>query len=258
MKFLCKLLPKDTTRRKKRLLCLLQTLVPVKTSGDKFVQRQNNAIAIAFNHPTLGEIFRLLIFVFQNYEGRKFLFPVNLPWYEAIAPVGETLKEMGIYITPIITPSTFLKMPKSSSLRGLQTKFVQSYMKQCIAFTGSGDVIIIAPSATRQPTIFSSSAEYEGLEPMHVHTMSFLGLSLYRKKLLDQVDFLPILVIPKGHTRGCNLFRNYEFYVCEYYRIVSKERKAETLKKCKKLDYDILSQIATMADVVGCKNIKYP
>ena len=69
-----------------------------------------NGLVIGFNHPSLGEIARILTMKIDIMGDKPMYFPVNLPWYEALAPNFDRIKRLGIIITPTITPSTWKKM----------------------------------------------------------------------------------------------------------------------------------------------------
>ena len=38
------------------------------------------SFVVGFNHPSLGEIFRLISLGFEAYPDKPFYFPINIPW----------------------------------------------------------------------------------------------------------------------------------------------------------------------------------
>ena len=89
--------------------------------------RNSGCVVIGFNHPSLGEIFRLLYRGLRAFPDREFLFPVNIPWYETITPAIPYLKKAGITVTPIITPKTESKLLKMFEGNEEKTRNVEHF-----------------------------------------------------------------------------------------------------------------------------------
>ena len=138
-------------------------------------------------------------------------------------PIADVLEACGIYITPIITPSTFKKMEKaldSESLKVVSTlsnTFHARYFDTCAEFVKDGHKIWLAPSATRQRTVFQSLACANAMQPIKPQTMSLMvSMVTHKVKNLERFDVLPVAVKPpKGFGRFLNLFRKYEFRIGE-------------------------------------------
>ena len=178
-------------------------------------QHSSGGVVIGFNHPSLGEILRLIDFVARYYPDKPYVFPVNLPWYEALCPIMGELNAAGIYLTPMITPSTSKKIQKTNpdvdmdAVKTLSSQFKSAYFELCKQNCDRA-VILVAPSATRQRTVFASKEAMLGEEKIEPPTMSMIAAMLGRTKASD-CDFIPISVKPpKNFKRGLNLFRRYE------------------------------------------------
>ncbi len=174
-----------------------------------------------FNHPTLGEIIRLVAVCVTQYPNKDYLFPVNIAWYEELAPLATRLEMFGVSITPIITPSSrerILKMTGGKHvnlLDKLTRDFNYEYLHLCADFAKGGGIILVAPSATRQATVFKSREQFQGSERIEPQTMTFLASSLKRAKVLDECFFTPIAIVPpENYKRGLNLFRTYKIVPC--------------------------------------------
>ena len=73
----------------------------------------------------------------------------------------------------------------------------------------NGGVIFVAPSATRQKTVFKSKEVYDKKEPI-IPTMSILALRLYQDPEM-KCDFLPMAVLPpNGYKKGLNIRKRYK------------------------------------------------
>ena len=73
----------------------------------------------------------------------------------------------------------------------------------------NGGVIFVAPSATRQATVFKNKDVYDGKEEV-IPTMSVLALRLYKDPEMN-CDFLPMAVLPpKNYKRGLNIRKKYK------------------------------------------------
>ena len=211
---------------RKRSSFIIRSAAPSVMEGD--LPESDNAIVVGFNHPSLGEVCRLLPIGFDRYPDREFLFPVNLPWYEAMVNVIPQLKRLGIRMTPMLTPATEEKLNRKfegdegrlADIQFLKMVFDRRYIK-----------VFIAPSATRQSEIIGD----------YVHpsmtVVAHIMLKGGRKAL-----FAPVAVIPpKNSDRELNLFRPYRFIPCESFS--SEEVASLTTGRDREFDFSFLKRI---------------
>ena len=131
---------KDDSKLRERACRIIKPLAPAKLMAD--FPACDDAIIIGFNHPSLGEIFRLLFLGFEAYPDREFLFPVNIPWYENMVRIIPQLRRMKINLIPMITPSTEAKLKKKfegneeklKDVQHLKTLFERRYMRAAKSF----------------------------------------------------------------------------------------------------------------------------
>ena len=217
---------------------LLDLIAPAKLLAD--FPKTNHGIIIGFNHPSLGEIFRLISLGFKYYTERRFLFPVNLPWFEELIPVEDKLHRLGIYIMPMITPSTEIKLKKLCEgdeerlikIQNTKVMYERQYMRTAKRFASEGTLIFVAPSATRQAEVISD----------HIHpTMTLLAHMVY-KGSEENAIFLPVTVLePKRNNRKLNLFKTYGIYPCEPFSASEVKELAE--KHSRDFDLAFLTRI---------------
>lgn len=229
---------KTRVKLRKRTRFHLKPLAPVIL--DKPLPPLEHSMVIGFNHPSLGEILRLIYVGFDAYPECDFLFPVNIPWYEALTPCIEKLNLLGVYITPMITPSTEAKLKKRfegdeqalTDLQHYKVIFERRYMRTASAMAAKGCAVFVAPSATRQATVFSD----------HIHpTMTLLARMVLRSPEA-KVSFLPITVVePKNNDRKINLFKKYVLVPCRPFD--SEEVRRLTEGKSRGFDIDFLARI---------------
>ncbi len=219
---------KHNQAARKKLVKILSKITP----GDyrSMPKDSENGLVIGFNHPSLGEIARILTMKIDIMGDKPMYFPVNLPWYEALAPNFDRIKRLGIIITPTITPSTWKKMNLKEGTKlheagsRLKHDFRNIYTDLSNMAMKNGGVIFVAPSATRQATVFKTEEVYRKEEPI-IPTMSMLALKLYSDPEIN-CDFLPMAVLPpKGYKRGLNFNKKYKLIPGE------KMTAAETRKK---------------------------
>ena len=217
----------------------------------------NASLVFGFNHPTLGEIIRLLAVLECEYPNKNFLFPVNIGWYEAVAPVANRMERLGLYITPTITPSTREKMSKilddehMKLVDKLTSEFNYDYLELCSKFVAEKNIIMIAPSATRQETVFRNRAQYYGLEKIEPPTMTLIALSLKRAKCRDYL-FVPIAVVPPKHrNRRLNLFKIYHISPCAWI----PSNTTEKLCKGRNFEHFFLARISDELFRMGAGNL---
>ena len=250
-----------------KLCKLLDKVTPAEINGNFPQVDHERALIFGFNHPSLGEIGRFVGVCMRDYGNRKHLFPVNLPWYEALMPIVGKLEELGIYITPIITPSTYEKMKAYASdewmaqLDAARTGFSNHYMKLCVEFAETGGVIWVAPSATRRRTVFNSADECSAKVACAPQTMSLLTTALVRAKVTD-CDFVPIgIQPPAGFKPGLNLFKTYRMSIG---KSIPMSEASDLLRerlpsgRGRRLDHEFLSRIAKQVTVLGSSDIIYP
>lgn len=173
-----------------------------------------NGLVIGYNHPSLGEIARILTMKIDIMGEKPMYFPVNLPWYEALAPNFDRIRRLGIIITPTITPSTWQKMKLNEGTKKyevanrLKREFRDIYTHLSQEAVRKGGVIFVAPSATRQATVFKSEGAYRGTEEI-IPTMALLAIKLLSDPEVN-CDFLPMAVLPpKDYKRGLNFYKKY-------------------------------------------------
>lgn len=200
-------LEKHSENARKKLIKTLSKILPGEYEG--FPKDRKEGLVVGFNHPSLGEIARILMMKMDVMGKNPMLFPVNLPWYEALAPDYDKIKMLGIIITPMITPSTWNKLNLKEgteiceAANRLKKEFRDMYTDLSHEAIKNGGVIFVAPSATRQATVFKNKATYDKEEEV-IPTMSVLALRLYRDPEMN-CDFLPMAVLPpKNYKKGLN------------------------------------------------------
>ena len=204
---------KHNQAARRKLVKMLSKITP--GSYDGMPKDSKNGMVIGFNHPSLGEIARILVMKIDIMGDKPMYFPVNLPWYEALAPNYDRIKRLGIVITPTITPSTWKKMELEEGTwqyeqgNRLKREFKDIYTKLSHDAVKEGGVIFIAPSATRQATVFKNKDVFDGKEDI-IPTMSMLAVRLYSDPKM-KCDFLPMVVVPpEGYSRGLNFWKKYQ------------------------------------------------
>lgn len=212
----------DEMDANKYTLCrIFRSGAPSVILGETDFPESKHGLVIGFNHPSLGEIIRLMYLCMAYYPDRTYLFPVNLIWYEALVPVIDELRQYGFELTPIITPSARRKLLKHAKtieararLNILTQAFAGAYVDRCAEFVENGQIVLVAPSATRKKYLFDSVEISDGKKPIEPATMTMLTLKL-RKAKIEEYGIVPVAIIPpKFSTKGLNLFRNYKFAIC--------------------------------------------
>ena len=245
---------KDTEKHnqaaRRKLVKVLSKITPGDYSG--MPKDQKNGLVVGFNHPSLGEIARILVMKIDIMGDKPMYFPVNLPWYEALAPNYDRIKRLGIIITPTITPSTWKKMnlEEGSELYEYGNKFKKDfrdiYTRLSHEAVKEGGVIFVAPSATRQATVFKSKDVYDKKEDI-IPTMSMLAIKLYSNKDVN-CDFLPMAILPpKDYKRGLNFGKKYKLIPGEIMTAADIRKKYFKKKGTKRLegfDWDFHKRLA--------------
>lgn len=246
---------------KKRLVKLLEWGAPYEFGLNNSRPMNTGGLVIGFNHPSLGEIIRLISFVSDEYPENKYLFPVSLIWYEALCPVIDKMEAAGFYLTPIVTPtvkqkiSKFAKKDELDLISVIGQSFNTVYMNLCREFVKNKDIIILAPSATRQKYIFKTDAMFAREEKVEPQTMSLLMTALRKDAKDSDLKLLPITIVPpKESDNGLNLFQVYRFGAGEMFSFskafeLSKAKYGEFLGR--ELDYEFLARISKIAFYMG-------
>ena len=241
---------KHNQAARKKLVRILSIITP--GSYKDMPKDSKNGLVIGFNHPSLGEIARILVMKIDIMGDKPMYFPVNLPWYEALMPNYEKIKRLGIILTPTITPSTWRKMGlKPGSWRyeqgkRLKQEFRDIYTNLSHEAVKNGGVIFVAPSATRQETVFESEKAFRGEEDI-MPTMSLLAVKLYADPKM-KCDFLPMAVLPPANFgRGLNFRKKYklipgEIMTADYIR--KKYFKKKDVKHLDGFDLEFHQRIA--------------
>ncbi len=221
--------------------------------GDELPEAKGGMI-IGFNHPSLGEILRLIEMLAKEYPEKNYLFPVTLPWYEAFCPIVDKLNSAGIVITPIVTPIVRQKVEnlagkeQADVLMKINRGFNSAYLHLCKEFLDHGDIIVVAPAATRQRMIFNSDEEIAKKKKIEPQTMSLLVSSLSRSEKNEDTIILPIAVKPgKDFKNGVNVNMDYCLGIAEPFTL--KEATLLTKQKYgdfngRAFDYEFLGRIS--------------
>ena len=235
---------------RRKVVKMLSQVTPGSYGG--MPKDQDNGLVVGFNHPSLGEIARILTMKIDVMGEKPMYFPVNLPWYEVLMPNYDRIKKLGIVLTPTITPSTWKRMnlKKGTILfeagNRLKREFRDRYTELSHNAVKNGGVIFVAPSATRQAKVFKSKAEFDNEENI-IPTMSLLAVKLYADPKM-KCDFLPMAVLPpKGYSRGLNFWKKYqlipgEIMSADYIR--KKYFKKKDVKKLDGFDHEFHQRIA--------------
>lgn len=232
---------------------LLKTFSKITPGSHKKLPPLNGTgVVIGFNHPSLGEIPRLIAMKVAAMEDSLICFPVNLPWYEALAPNYDRIRRLGIVITPTITPSTWGKIGlKEGSVmyeggQRLKKDFKDIYTKMSSEIVKEGGVIFVAPSATRQATVFKTEEAYNSKEDI-IPTMSILAIKLLSDPKIN-CDFLPLSILPpQGYSRGLNIGKKYQLIPGNPMSAKEIRQKYFTTPNPKRLegfDYDFHKRLA--------------
>ena len=220
------------TIKKRQILArrVIKFFFPARITSDpysaiKLFSSPGQPVVAYFNHQSLFEVFAIIGLAFDC-PSKSCLFPVNLPWFEALSPVSDKLRDLGIVITPMITPKTQKKIlslsPQNQSVvDSLKRTFESEYFSLIKVFATVGDIIAVAPSATRTPSIFPNRQAYhhEDLAALKTmpRTISAIMLALKRhNRPSNEIRFIPISITPKNQKlpfAGVNLFRKHNIAI---------------------------------------------
>ena len=241
---------KHNQAARKKLVKVLSRITPGSYSN--MPRDSKNGLVVGFNHPSLGEIARILTMKIDIMGDKPMYFPVNLPWYEALAPNFDRIKRLGIIITPTITPSTWKKMNLKEGTKlydaayRIKRAFRDIYTDLSQKAVKEGGVIFVAPSATRQTTVFKTKDVYDKKDEV-IPTMSMLAVKLYKDPEI-KCDFLPLAVLPpKNYKKALNFFKHYELIpgkIMTAAEIRKKYFKTKNPKRLEGFDYDFHQRIA--------------
>ena len=227
----------------------------------------DKGVVMAFNHPSLGEIIRLMGICMQNYETKKYLFPVNIIWYEALAPVISRLRQYGFVLMPVVTPSarkTLMRRARTQEQKlavDLLTKRLnRAYMKRAARFIEKKDIVLVAPSARRRRFIFRNAKEKNGLKAVEPQTITILTSHLLAKDLKFYI--LPVAVgVPWFAPKGLNLSLSYVVSPCPPHGITTiqsyyESREVRCSGRC--LERSVLEKIAARLQEKKYGYMTYP
>lgn len=224
---------KDPRDQRKALSDTLRHFAPYQ-SQPLATDISNGGIILAFNHPSLGEILRLIEYCSGTFPKRRMLFPVTLVWFEVLAKYKEFLESIGICITPTVTPNAISEISETApdsidAANEIRQKLNDYYLGLACDFLKNDDIMLIAPSATRQNYIYDSSKQMHGDDPIKPETLALIVTSLRQKKLMNYT-ILPVCVVPpEMPSQGLNLFDEYILAPCDY--IPSSQAEQLTKKK---------------------------
>lgn len=255
----------EATKNYRKTYCrIVKHLAGYSYSYHGFItEAGNTGLVLAFNHPSLGEVIRLVAYCFEKYPDKKIVMPVDLKWYECFSGEIKTIfEDLGIITTPIITPTLdnlleefiskkaeechFDEATKSdydSALKRLKICFYREYLDACAKALNLQRIVLVAPSAIRQPTIFPSEAAFLGREKVNPTLISIAIAAKHRH--VKNCYFVPVVVIPpRNSTSGLNLLKNYSFHIAEGYNLSAA---LEYKKNPESFDWTFLKRMCSIA-----------
>lgn len=238
--------PRSRRALKMRAAWWVRRFFPIRyRKNDYAAAGEGTAVVVYFNHQSLFEVLATIYFCMTTFPDRRFLFPVNLPWYEGLCPVLDKLARLDVYITPMITPSTKVKLYEVSkgnaevqaAIEAIKMRFEERFGTLVVEFLKASDLVAVAPSATRTRYVFPSyetykGADREGLKRMP-RSMEAIVMALRRERLDGvAVEFIPLVATRKRRAgRGLNVWRRHDVYVgeAETLEAMLAKQKARTL-----------------------------
>lgn len=165
-------------------------------------------LIIGFNHPSLGEIVRIVIMLTDKLSpDTEIVFPVKLTYYEILEPFRRQFRQMfGVELMPIITPKLYADMIElrpeyETDILRTEKKLQHNYLNKVYYVLRKNGAVIVAPAARRHDHIFTCGEQIAGCESITPQTMSLLELAIHQEQI-DNCWFVPMLVIPP--TKGNN------------------------------------------------------
>ena len=244
---------KNIKKARKKIAKTLRRIAPFDCDLKKFPKLEDEGLVVGFNHPSLGEVLRILSLKFILYPDKTVLWPVNLPWYESIAKDYDNFKKVGIIITPTLTPSTWQKLqvaedsPIYDMVVNLKRNLRKAYTALSAEVIKDNGMILVAPSATRQSTVFKTKAVYDQEEEI-IPTMSVIAVKLLEANKDVNCSILPLAIKPpKKGGRSLNLFKKYELIPAKPFtmeEIKAKYTDPKNPSHLKGFDYDFHMRIA--------------
>lgn len=178
----------------------------------------DGGLIIGFNHPSLGEIVRIVIMLTEKLSAdTEIVFPVKLTYYEILEPFKNQLGRMfGVQLVPLITPKLYTDMIEmrpeyAMEIHATEKRLQSEYLSKVYHVLRNGGVIIVAPAAGRHDHIFTCGEQIGDTESITPQTMSLLEIAIHREQIHD-CHFVPMLVIPPitGNT-WLNPYLSYGF-----------------------------------------------
>lgn len=228
----------------------------------------DGGLVIGFNHPSLGEIVRIVIMLTEKLSADKeIVFPVKLTYYEILEPFKVQLGRMfGVQLMPIITPKLYTDMIElrpeyTREILAAEKKLQSEYLNKVYYVLRRGGAIIVAPAARRHDHIFTCGEQLADCEPITPQTMSLLEMAIHKEQIQD-VSFVPMLVIPpEDGNDWLNPHLCYGFVFGEPFTEEEAYNLAKTkCKRCKGREFEriFLTRIANLTPDYGRTDLVMP
>ena len=186
--------PNAWNNRKNTAIRVAKLFFPFHSKGNRAIPSTHGRVFI-INHPTLNDPICTILYALDLFPDCEIIVPVNLPWFESICSYRLKLRNIGINIVPILTPETAKKLTPSDDVSKVQTALMKNYVAEFTRTLSLGGIAVVAQHATRQRYIFANPAQSEtGIDILP--TISLILDGIRRAKLLEQVLFIPVGVVP--------------------------------------------------------------
>lgn len=222
-------------KRRQRALKFIRFFFPTRVVRNDLraeVIKNSTGVVVYFYHRSLFDVMATVGWCLENCEDKKFLFPVNITLYEALAPLRKKLSSVGLEIRPLITLSA---IDRIKNIKGVDVGYAERvkeklfwhYLSLAGSFLLAGDLVALAPTATRSSVVFQTRQDFLAsndklLSKSTPRSMRGLMLSIkLALRNIEKVDVIDILFVPfvatrlGFRTRKLNFFLRHDVWVGE-------------------------------------------
>jgi len=188
-------------KRRTHIVNVLRWVFMPIISGNKDFSIDDEAgIALVFTHCCLDEPFLAAWYLFSKFPDKEVGIPIKLPWYEGIRHWAPTLRKVGVYLCPVISP----KMQKQiapqfhDKMEAYKKSLLTNYRDVISDMMSRHQSFAVAQAATRQRTIATSQHQLEtGEDLVPTVRMIKIGARSAPVTALPVVVELPKFTLPE-------------------------------------------------------------
>ncbi|MBQ3464425.1 hypothetical protein IJH27_01170 [Candidatus Saccharibacteria bacterium] len=157
---------------------------------------------MTYNHPTIGDLFRMLGLVFAHCPNKRVLVPVDAVWYESVVDLLPTIRALGVELLPLMSARLRAMSDENpeefkygTAVPELDMRLSMYFHRRCLDFLAHGEIVLVPLTMSPKKHIFDNVAQFRGHEACS-HFLRSIEMKNLSLPGASKTMLLPFAVLP--------------------------------------------------------------